>query len=150
MHILYRLAIPVLISLSAIAALAADTPTPPTPAPVPLTTVVQNDEAENLLADRFNRTLYVFDLDQNQPAPVCNADCAELWPPYILTPTEVAALQPPFGSITRTSKKVQLTYNNRPVYTYGFDRKQGDDQGDGIGNVWHYIELLVTPKPPAK
>ncbi len=148
MHLIYRIGISTLISLAAIAALADNPPAPTTPPP--LTTVVQNDEAENLLADRFNRTLYVFDLDQNQTSPMCNAACAELWPPYILTTAEVAGVKAPFGSIMRASQKAQLTYNGRPVYTYGFDRKEGDDQGDGIGNVWHYIELVVTPKPPAR
>ena len=36
---------------------------------------------------------------------------------------------------------IQLTYEGRPVYTYAFDRVKGDDHGDGIGGVWHYIEI---------
>ncbi|MDG0816981.1 COG4315 family predicted lipoprotein [Bdellovibrio svalbardensis] len=149
MSILSRIVIPVFVSLVAIAALADDPPTPPQePLPKPeLTKVVQTDKGEMLLADSFSRTLYVFDLDKDKPNPVCNGNCAELWPPYILTEDEVAELQPPLGSIERTSKKIQLTYEGRPVYTYGFDREQGDDMGNGIGDVWHHIEVQ-TPQPP--
>jgi predicted lipoprotein with Yx(FWY)xxD motif len=107
----------------------------------PLTSQVKNDENELLLADSFSRTLYVFDLDQGQATSACNGACAELWPPYLITAQEAAALAAPFGSIKRTSQKVQLTYQNRPLYTYAPDRKVGDDQGDGVGSVWHYVKL---------
>ena len=108
---------------------------------VVLTSVVQNDEKENLVADIYGKTLYVFDLDQGLPTPKCTGDCAEVWPPYILSSDEAANLQAPLGSIVRANKKIQLTYDGRPVYTYTFDRKLGDDQGDDVGNVWHYIEI---------
>ena len=113
------------------------------PAPVsgPMTTVTQNDENENLLADSIGRTLYVFDVDLGQAAPVCTADCSEIWPPYIVTDDEASALKAPLGAVARTNKNLQVTYEGRPVYTYAFDRIQGGDKGDGIGNFWHYIEL---------
>jgi predicted lipoprotein with Yx(FWY)xxD motif len=79
-----------------------------------------------------------------KPNPVCTGDCAEIWPPYILSADEAKDLQAPLGSIERANKKIQLTYNDRPVYIYAFDRMAGDDMGDGIGNVWHYID--VTPE----
>lgn len=102
---------------------------------------VVNDEGEKLVADSFNRTLYVFDLDQGKAAPACAADCAEVWPPYIVSDEEAAVLVAPLGTIVRANKKLQLTYDSRPVYTYAFDRDLGDDKGDGLGGVWHYIEL---------
>jgi predicted lipoprotein with Yx(FWY)xxD motif len=116
-------------------------PTSASPAPLTLTTETKNDEGERLLADIFGKTLYVFDLDQNAPAPVCDGDCLESWPPYLLLPTEAQGLQAPFGAVARRSKRLQLTYNSRPVYTYAYDRKLGDDKGDGLGRVWHYITL---------
>ena len=106
-----------------------------------LTTTVKNEESETLLADIYSRTLYVFDLDDGTNTSKCVADCAEVWPPYILNAAEATALQAPLGSIVRANKKVQLTYNGKPVYTYTFDRKIGDDQGDGVGGVWHYIQV---------
>ncbi len=107
-----------------------------------LTTVSVNDEGEKLLADTRGNTLYVFDLDQNSNAPKCNEACAEVWPPYLLTEAEVANLAAPLGSVARANKKTQLTYEGRPVYTYAFDRGLSADAGDGIGGVWHYIEIL--------
>lgn len=135
MNALKFLCLPVFLSVFSPIVHAAD------PQPAPLTTTVTNEEGDMLVADSFSRTLYVFDLDQNKPAPVCAGDCAELWPPYILTPDEVTGLQAPLGSIARTNGKMQLTYDGRPVYTYAFDRKEGDDMGNGIGNVWHYISV---------
>ena len=106
-----------------------------------LTTQVENDEHEKLLADNFSRTLYVFDVDQGSGSSKCNEDCAEVWPAFMLSSAEAKSLVAPFGFIKRANSKLQLTYHSRPVYTYAFDRKSGDDLGDGIGGVWHYIEL---------
>jgi predicted lipoprotein with Yx(FWY)xxD motif len=94
-----------------------------------------------VVADTFNRTLYVFDVDSGSDTSKCIADCAEVWPPYILSADEAAGLQAPLGSITRDNKKLQLTYDGHPVYTYAFEREVGGDAGDGIGGVWHYIEI---------
>ena len=104
-------------------------------------TLVKNDEAEVLVADTFGRTLYVFDIDLGSNSSKCNADCAEVWPPYIVTADEAAALKAPLATVSRANKKLQLTYEGRPVYTYTLDRELGGDKGDGLGGVWHYIEM---------
>ena len=106
-----------------------------------LTTVVQNDEKENLLADFSGRTLYTFDLDKGTNSSKCNQDCSEIWPPYLINDQEAKALQAPLAVIKRTNGMLQLTYNGQPIYIYAFDRVAGDDQGDGLGNVWHYVEI---------
>ncbi len=118
-------------------ALAADTPVMPV---VSLITVATNDEGKKLLADSTGKTLYVFDKDKGSSS-ACNGDCAEVWPPYLVEAAEVPALKAPLGQIERANKKIQLTYQGRPVYNYAFDRGQGADAGDGIGGVWHYIEM---------
>lgn len=106
-----------------------------------LITQIKNDENEVLVADPTGRTLYVFDRDQGSPSSVCTGVCAEIWPPYLIQASEASSLVAPLGSITRPGNQIQLTYDSRPIYTYAFDRKAGDDQGDGLGGVWHYIEL---------
>lgn len=106
-----------------------------------LTTISVNEEGEKLLADTKGNTLYVFDMDQGKKAPVCTAKCSEIWPPYIVTSDEAKALTAPYGTIARDNANVQLTYEGRPVYAYAFDRGAAADAGDGIGGVWHYIEL---------
>lgn len=129
----------VLLALSAMKAQAQYAPAPAVPAS--LTTIAVNDEGENLLADTKGNTLYVFDLDLNKPTSACAATCAEMWPPYLVTADEIKALQAPFAAITRDSKKMQLTYEGSPVYTYALDRGVAADAGDGVGGVWHYVEI---------
>ena len=115
------------------------------PAVNPLTSVSKNDEGESLLADSFGRTLYVFDADLGKATSVCTADCAELWPPYLVSPAEAASAAPPLGAIKRANGKIQLAFSGRPLYAYAPDRKVGDDRGDGdgdgVGGAWHYVEL---------
>lgn len=111
--------------------------------PAALTTISINAEGEHLLADTKGNTLYVFDLDQNKATPACNGNCAEVWPPYLLTGEEVQLLKAPYGVISRDNKKAQLTYQGRPVYAYALDRGLAADADDGVGGVWHYIELEV-------
>ncbi len=106
-----------------------------------LTTTSVNDEGEHLLADTRGNTLYVFDIDLSSTVSKCNGICAELWPAYLLTEAEAAAVTAPLGVVIRDSKKLQLTYSGRPVYTYSLDRGVAADAGDGIGGVWHYIEI---------
>ena len=109
--------------------------------PLELINTGTTKEGSSLLIDTKGNTLYVFDADLNTPGSVCNASCAELWPPYLITNTEARALTAPLGSIARDNKKVQLTHNGRPVYAYALDRGVADTTGDGIGNVWHIIEV---------
>ncbi|MBC7712493.1 MAG: hypothetical protein H7177_04115 [Rhizobacter sp.] len=110
-------------------------------APSKLVNLVKNDEAEVLLADSFSRTLYVFDLDQGTTTSKCTGDCAEMWPPYLISAEEAKTLSEGLGTITRANNKLQLTYEGRPLYTYSPDRAIGDDKGDDVGNVWHYVEI---------
>jgi predicted lipoprotein with Yx(FWY)xxD motif len=142
----------VLVLTAATATSAQEKPTDPAEKTQALTTEVINDENEVLLADSFGKTLYTFDLDTGSNTSKCKGDCAEVWPPYIITTEESATLAPPLGTILRANKKLQLTYQGQPLYTYIFDRTLTDEKGDGIGGVWHYIEIkkpavVVTPAP---
>lgn len=110
------------------------------PPPPELVTEVHRREDQILIADSFGKTLYVFDLDLDTKTSACTGDCAEVWPPYILSKSEIASLKAPLGSITRTNRKVQLTYEGRPVYTYIFDRAKADILGEDVGGVWHIIQ----------
>jgi predicted lipoprotein with Yx(FWY)xxD motif len=114
---------------------------PPTQPTIAFTQELINDEGETLLTDNTGKSLYVFDMDQGKSIPACNDACAEVWPPYLVDTSEAAKLKAPLAVITRKNGKLQLTHGGRPVYTYAFDRHQADDKGDGIGGVWHYIEI---------
>ncbi|MGZ3769651.1 MAG: COG4315 family predicted lipoprotein [Bdellovibrio sp.] len=111
------------------------------PVPAPLTTVATNSGGQKIVADSNGKTLYVFDPDLNQTVPTCKVDCAEVWPPYLITEDESLHLSQPLGSIVRHNKKIQLTYAGRPVYTFAYDRINGNDLGNGLGGVWHTIKV---------
>jgi predicted lipoprotein with Yx(FWY)xxD motif len=84
--------------------------------------------------------LYTFDPDQGAEKPACNGTCAEKWPPILVEAAEIVGDER-LGTIQRTSGLTQLTIGGKPVYTFFLDRKAGDVKGDGLGNVWHLIEL---------
>ncbi len=135
-----------LTSLTAIAAPIVPPTTPVAKPPTVLTQVVINEEGEHLLGDNTGRTLYVFDLDQGKNISACATDCSEVWPPYLLNATEAQALVAPLATQKRANGQLQMTYQGRPVYTYAFDRHSADDQGDNLGNVWHYIQVAPAGK----
>lgn len=106
-----------------------------------LVTIITNGNGEHLLADSIGKTLYTFDSDIGQKTSTCAGDCAEIWPPILITADEALKIKSPLGTIVRANKKKQLTHNGKPVYLYAFDRVAGDEFGDGIGGVWHRIKI---------
>jgi predicted lipoprotein with Yx(FWY)xxD motif len=98
-----------------------------------------------ILTDSHHRTLYVFDPDQGSNKPTCNAKCAEVWAPYTITPDETkvfTGLNPDLAFQVRDSGLSQLTYKGRPVYFFNQDRSEGDIKGNGVGGVWHIVEII--------
>ncbi|XGC80681.1 hypothetical protein ACES2L_15250 [Bdellovibrio bacteriovorus] len=110
-------------------------------AQAPLITITTTPAGERIVADSIGKTLYIFEPDIPSKMPTCYGVCAEDWPPYLLTDAEAASLSAPLGVVMRTTNRKQLTYDGLPVYTYAFDRVMGDNKGDGVGGVWHDIEL---------
>lgn len=130
-----------LLSLSFMSPFSAAANEESPPVPPALTLEVTNQESETLLADSIGKTLYVFDIDLGQSSSRCQGECAEIWPPYLISQAESQNLQAPLGFILRPNRQVQLTFKGRPVYTYAFDRIRGDELGDGVGGVWHDIVI---------
>lgn len=85
-------------------------------------------------------TVYTFDPDVGG-VPTCYDRCAEVWPPVTLSADEANALQAPLGVVQRRTGLRQLTYNGQPLYLFNLDRRSGDIKGDGVGTVWHLIEV---------
>lgn len=93
--------------------------------------------------------VYTFDIDGPGQSN-CAGDCAEKWPPVLLTAAEAAAIQDPtLGTITRANRLIQLTVDGAPVYTFYLDRLAGDVLGDGAGGVWHVIAGGAQQPAPA-
>jgi predicted lipoprotein with Yx(FWY)xxD motif len=96
-------------------------------------------------------TLYVLARD---PAGLstCSLDCAKTWPPLM---ADLGAKIPaPAGAtgvlstLTRSDAKVQVTYNDMPLYYFSGDSAAGDTKGQGKDGVW-FVAPLSGTKPTA-
>ncbi len=97
-------------------------------------------------ADHPGFTLYIFDNDPENGSS-CNGGCAGTWPPLLLA-DDTASGVGQLGTITRDDGGTQVTYDGRPLYYYAGDANIGDTNGDGLGGVWHVVDLTsasVTP-----
>lgn len=103
----------------------------------PLNAVTLGDGA-TILADTQGLSAYVFDRDQGSVS-ACYDACAKAWPPILTNPS--VKLGTDLGVTTRRDGSLQVTYQGRPIYLYVGDGKPGDVNGDGLGGVWHLIEL---------
>jgi predicted lipoprotein with Yx(FWY)xxD motif len=96
-------------------------------------------------------TLYVLAKD---PAALstCSLDCAKTWPP--LAADLGAKIPAPAGAtgvlstLTRSDGKVQVTYNDMPLYYFSRDSAKGDTNGQGKNGVW-FVAPLSGVKPSA-
>jgi len=88
-----------------------------------------------------NMTVYTKSTD-TATASTCYGDCAKNWPPYIIGPEDNLDRVKPVvtgkvGTIIRTDGKIQVTYNDKPLYFYASDKTSADVTGEGVGGVWH-------------
>ena len=83
-------------------------------------------------------TLYVFDNDLGSASSNCNDACATNWPPVIVADGSVSGL-PNLGTITRADNSIQATFKGRPLYFFSGDTAVGDNNGDGVNNVWSQV-----------
>jgi predicted lipoprotein with Yx(FWY)xxD motif len=57
-------------------------------------------------------------------------------------PSAVPGLRGKLGTVTRPDGTTQLTYNDKPLYTFVQDTQPGDANGDGftdLGGTWHVV-----------
>jgi predicted lipoprotein with Yx(FWY)xxD motif len=107
----------------------------------------------SVLTDDKGRVLYMFNPD-NRGASVCYGGCATAWPPTITTgaPTAGAGLDASLlGTTTRKDGSTQVTYNKYPLYTFAFDQKPGDTNGQAVQSIWWVLDAKGVPQDaPAK
>ncbi len=89
-------------------------------------------------------TLYTFSKD-SIGTTTCYRDCAQLWPPYVVSPNDRYNLQygivpSKVGFITRADGQLQLTYSGRPLYFYSGDISSSDYKGQGFHGVWYVVK----------
>jgi len=92
------------------------------------------DSGTMVLADAKGMTLYTYGKDEPGKSN-CNGLCTHFWPP--LTAQADAQPMSDWTVITRKDGSKQWAYRDKPLYTYGKDKKPGETKGEGSGSVWH-------------
>jgi predicted lipoprotein with Yx(FWY)xxD motif len=131
-----------------------ETPIPPTPpAPIPTVLVGRANGMHPFLVDGRGMTLYILRKDtpgSGSTAPVlwgCTSGCAANWLPYVAGSPLLAGpgVTGILGIFTRPDGIQQITYNGWPLYYFAGDKKPGDVNGDGIGNLWAAAPVNMNP-----
>ena len=98
-----------------------------------------------ILADRGNRTIYLFTRDRSS-ASTCYGGCAAVWPPVLTNgaPGRAGSLPGALGITRRRDGARQVTYDGHPLYYYTGDVSPGQilcQNVDEFGGTW----LVVSP-----
>lgn len=96
-----------------------------------------NTPMGELFANADGMTLYTFTKDGKGKSN-CYDACANNWPPF--TAKKDATEWGKFSVIMRKDGSYQWAYDNQPLYTWVGDRKEGDTNGQGVGNVWYVVK----------
>jgi predicted lipoprotein with Yx(FWY)xxD motif len=97
-----------------------------------------------IVVDSMGRTLYLFQKDAGTSS-ACTGACAVQWPPLAAASTPVAGTgleAAQVATIRRQDGTSQVTYNGHPLYSFAFDQKPGDANGQGItafGGAWFVL-----------
>jgi predicted lipoprotein with Yx(FWY)xxD motif len=115
----------------------------------PLNIKVKSSPFGDHLTDEIDISLYVFMGDAPNSSK-CTAQCASKWipfaAPYNFSFSEIERSGrirwDLIGYIIREDGRRQVTYNNRPLYFYTFDKSPENTLGHGIrdfGEMWYLI-----------
>jgi predicted lipoprotein with Yx(FWY)xxD motif len=119
---------------------------PPTTAPA--TTVapaalfsIRKSQLGEILVTPDGLSLYNFDPDAKKPGgSVCNGPCADVWVPIIIkSEAQLVAPKGFTGKLTaakRDDGSLQAAVNGWPIYSWVFDKKPGDLNGQAVNEVW--------------
>lgn len=103
-----------------------------------------NDDLGAFLVGANGRTLYIFELD-SPGVSTCVDQCLASWPALVVGPNDVlvagAGVTGALGTIERADGTLQVTYDDRPLYTWTGDTVPGDATGQGFGDVWFVVPV---------
>jgi predicted lipoprotein with Yx(FWY)xxD motif len=102
---------------------------------------VADTDLGEVLTDDLGYTLYVFDDDVGQDAPTCFDECADKWPPYIVSEVDAPGLDVDLGTVDRGDGFRQLTINGRPAYTMAEETGPGQTLCQGGDGVWWVVGI---------
>jgi len=120
---------------------AAESPAEETPATETGTVQVADSDLGSILVDADGMTLYLFEADTDGSS-TCYDECADAWPALIDgAPTAgEGADDSLLGTTERDDGEVQVTYDGQPIYYFASDKKPGDTEGQGVGDVWYVVD----------
>jgi predicted lipoprotein with Yx(FWY)xxD motif len=94
-----------------------------------------------LLVGDAGHTLYAFTKDTKDTS-TCYDDCAKKWPP-LLTDGSPQAGNGINAKLLSTAKrkdgKLQVIYNDMPLYYFSDDKAPGDTKGEELGEAWYAV-----------
>jgi len=79
-------------------------------------------------------SLYTYENDSPARSN-CYGECAEAWPPALLDAGVV--LGENYSLISRVDGTMQAAFKGQPLYLSVLDKKIGETNGDGVGEVWY-------------
>ncbi len=107
---------------------------------------VKDPDLGIILTDGFGRTLYTSTADQNGIS-ACDDQCSSTWRPLEASADRISApsaLQGYLGVIKREDGKLQVTYNQKPLYYYEKDTKPGEANGQQKDHQWFVVNPSVN------
>jgi predicted lipoprotein with Yx(FWY)xxD motif len=117
------------------------------------TIVVDESEYGPMLYDGTGQAIYMFDVETTAD-PRCYDDCAVAWPPVLTEGEPVAADgadRALLGTTERADGRLQVTYNDHPLYFYAHEGKHEVLCHDVFlnGGNWYVVQPGGDPAPPA-
>ena len=95
-----------------------------------------------VLVDGRGHTLYLFASDKHGRS-ACTGQCAGFWPPLIGKPRATTGARASLlGTTRRADGRLQVTYNDHPLYTFVKDTRKGQTNGeevDAFGAEWYAV-----------
>lgn len=92
-----------------------------------------------VLVDSTGMTLY-FLKGETAAAIKCTGSCATEWPPLTVTsgvqPTVGSGVPGQVGTVQRPDGSLQVTYDDKPLYTFVGDSGAGQATGQGVANFF--------------
>jgi predicted lipoprotein with Yx(FWY)xxD motif len=115
------------------------------------TIVVGDSEFGEMLYDDTGQAIYLFDVETSAE-PECYDECAEAWPPVFTDGEPVAGNGAPalLGTTERADGRLQVTYNDHPLYSYAHEGKNEVLCHDVFlnGGNWYLVQATGDAAPP--
>jgi predicted lipoprotein with Yx(FWY)xxD motif len=95
----------------------------------------------SVLTNANGFTLYWFTPD-TPTLSKCTGSCAAYWPPVIGDPRAGPGVTGKLGTLKRSARTVQATYDGHPLYTYIGDDHPGQANGNNLdlnGGLWYEV-----------